>query len=64
MTQPQVVQSHLPIPNYAEDLQDSYAFRDALLGPPSPVVGSSGPGIGTTEPEPIPSNSFPTSDIY
>jgi hypothetical protein len=47
-----------------EDLEDFYAFRDALLGPPSPVVESSGPDIGTSEPEPIPSNSFPTSDVY
>ena len=28
------------------------------------VVDSSGPGIGTDEPAPIPANSFPTSDVY
>jgi hypothetical protein len=64
MTQPQVTQNPLPIPTYAEDLEDFYAFKNALLLPTNPVVGSSGPGIGTSEPEPIPSDSFPTSDIY
>jgi hypothetical protein len=57
MAQPQVTQNPKPIPAYAEDLENFYAFRAAL-------VGSSGPGIGTSEPEPIPSDSFPTSDIY
>jgi hypothetical protein len=64
MTQPQVAQNRLPIIDYTEDLQEFYAFRDALLGPPSPVVESSGPGISSSEPEPIPPNTFPASDIY
>lgn len=29
-----------------------------------PVVDSQGPTIGTDDPEPIPADTFPTSDTY
>jgi hypothetical protein len=63
MTQPQVHQ-RTPF-DFLEDLQ--HAFEDPfdpLLPTAHSVVGSSGPNIGTDEPGPIPSDSFPTSDIY
>ena len=66
MTQPQVQQRvHL---DFLEDLQHAFPDPfDSLLPTASPlgsVVESSGPDIGTAEPEPIPSELFPTSDVY
>jgi hypothetical protein len=66
MVQPQ---SHQPrIFDFLEDLQHCYDDPFDALIPTEPtvasVVESSGPGIGNAEPEPIPTNTFPTSDIY
>ncbi len=63
MTQPQVHQR--PAIDFLEDLQHAYEDPfDPLLPTATPVVGSSGPDIGTDDPEPIPLDDFPTSDIY
>jgi hypothetical protein len=66
MTQPQVHQLH--IDDFLEDLQHSFNDPFDALIPTEPtvdlVVESSGPGIGNAEPDPIPANAFPTSDIY
>lgn len=63
MTQPQVTQR--PLCDFLEDLQHAYHDPfDSLLPTGISVLPSSGPDIGTEEPEPIPFNSFPTSDVY
>jgi hypothetical protein len=53
MTQPQVHQR--PLPDFLEDLQHAY--------PGVPVLQSSGPDIGDTEPEPS-IDIFQPNDIY
>ena len=54
MTQPQVHQR--PLPDFLEDLQHAY--------PVVPVLLSSGPDIGTDEPEPPTNDIFQPNDIY
>jgi hypothetical protein len=55
MTQPQLVQSRYFQPNFLEDVPELQ---------PESVLPSSGPDIGSQDPEPAPSNTFPTSDVY
>jgi hypothetical protein len=63
MTQPQVQQR--PPFDFLEDLQHAYPDPfDPLLPIADPVVDSSGPNIGTDDPDPIPPDYFPPSDIY
>lgn len=50
MTQPQTIQR--PLPDFLEDLQHAY-----------PVLLSSGPDIGDTEPEPS-IDFFQPNDVY
>jgi hypothetical protein len=56
MTQPQPLQRHFfARPDFLEDVPELQ---------PESVLLSDGPGIGSEDPEPAPSNTFPTTDVY